>query len=57
MIQILSELTENDNTHLNDSPRRNVNSLLIFPDLKIFNKYLGVSLNKIVIFKKILIFR
>jgi hypothetical protein len=57
MIQILSELTENDNTHLNVSPRRNVNFLLKFPDLKIFNKYLEVSLNKIIIFEKILSFR
>lgn len=50
MIQILNELTENDNTHLTISTRRNVISLLIFPVFKIFKKYLEVSLNKIIFF-------
>lgn len=44
IIQILNEVTENDNTWLNISSSRNVNSLLIFPDLKIFKKYLEMSL-------------
>ena len=52
IIQILSELTKNDNAYFNISPRRNVNSLLIFSDLKIFNKYLEVSQNKIIVFEK-----
>ena len=57
IIHILNEIAENDNTRLNISQRRNVNSLLIFPDLNIFNKYLEVLLNKIIIFEKILSFR
>jgi hypothetical protein len=57
IIQILNEIAVNDNTQLNISPRKNLNSLLIFPDLNFFNKYLEVLLNKIIIFEKISSFR